>query len=84
MLTPFQRNYIQQVQLQPDFSHLIVNYHTNEYSSKEEEAYPKTRPLPVLFYTTDGKLHLHQMGQKRLLRKMCFDPKPERAFGVDQ
>lgn len=59
MLTTFQRNYIQQLTQRTDVKHLCLDYLNDDYKLE--------RVIPVLFITTDGKLHGHKLGRKRLL-----------------
>lgn len=62
MLTQFQHTYIQQLTQQPDFKHLCRDYLNDDYEFE--------RPLSIVFYTIDEKLHLHYLGQKRVIRTL--------------
>jgi hypothetical protein len=61
MLSTFQRQYIEQLTQRPDFKQLCYDYLTCPHETERES----TRN--ILFLTTDGKLHGHRVGRKRLV-----------------
>jgi len=57
--TPFQMNAIEQISKQPDFMHFVGNPGCDE---------PYEGPCSVLYYTTDQKLNLVRLHQRRIAR----------------
>ena len=59
--TKFQTNYVTMIAKEKDFDFFPINPMSNE----------KYRgPINLVFFTTDGTLHLHRVGVNRVLRRL--------------
>jgi hypothetical protein len=65
MITPFQQQYIQSIKERPDVRQFVDCQMTAE---EAQLAAAYTGPRAVMFYTQDNVLHVHRVGQRRLLQ----------------